>query len=151
MRPERLTFATFTRIRTYELTQDHSSDLSKMPNGERVTVNFKKGDRWSAIGPGAEGFFLMRVGTDVYQAYQDMFDASAEIGATPAAGASPEDDVHEWLQLRCANGATGWIFYDEIKDAPGFSRPEDCGFGCAEDRKPGRRRQQTSLSGTTRS
>ncbi|NPU68348.1 hypothetical protein HL667_25330 [Bradyrhizobium sp. 83012] len=146
VKADRLSFVTFTRISTYELKRDHSSDLLKISNDERVTIKFKIGDRWSAVGPGAEGFFLMRVGNDVYQGYQDMFDASAEIGGGLAA--SLEDDGHEWLQLRCANGAAGWIFYDEVKEAPGFSRTEACGYGCAEDRKLARRR--SSPSGTTR-
>ncbi|CCD92440.1 conserved exported hypothetical protein [Bradyrhizobium sp. ORS 375] len=146
VKADRLSFVTFTRIRTYELTRDLSTELSKSPSNESVKVKFKAGDRWSAVGPGAEGFFLMRVGTDVYQAYQDMFDASAEIGGRPAKDTSPEDDEHEWLQLRCANGAAGWIFYNEIKDAPGLSLPDQCGEGCAEDRKPARRRSPPSAS-----
>jgi len=46
-------------------------------------------------------------------------------------------EEHEWVRLTCANGAAGWILYDEIGNAPGFSSPDECGYGCAEDRKPG--------------
>ncbi|CAL78450.1 hypothetical protein BRADO4721 [Bradyrhizobium sp. ORS 278] len=145
---DRLSFVTFTRIRTYQLTRDYSSDLPRLPKDEHVKVTLKAGDRWSAVGPGAEGFFLMRVGTEVYRGYQDLFDASTEVGGEPAAG--PEDDDQQWLQLRCANGITGWIFYTDVKDAPGFSRAQECGFGCAEDRKPARRRSTMSQSGATR-
>jgi hypothetical protein len=30
-------------------------------------------------------------------------------------------DTHEWIKLKCANGAIGWIFIDEARKAPGFS------------------------------
>ncbi|MGJ5203713.1 hypothetical protein [Bradyrhizobium sp. HKCCYLR20261] len=148
VKADRLRFVTFSRIRTYQLTRDYSSALPRWPKGEEVKVTLKAGDRWSAVGPGAEGFFLMRIGTEVYQGYQDIFDASTEVAGEPAA--RPEDDDHEWLQLRCANGMTGWIFYADVKDAPGFSRTKECGFGCAEDRKPARRGSSRSPSDANR-
>ncbi|MGJ4949904.1 hypothetical protein [Bradyrhizobium sp. HKCCYLS20291] len=141
---DRLTFVTFTRIKSYELTRDHTSDLWKEPGHERARINFSKGDRWSLIGPGSEGTFMMRLGDDVYVADQDLVEASMEVGAKPTVETDAKDEgYHQWLKLRCANSATGWIFYEEIKDAPGVSHWDDCGFGCAEDRKPTRRSSQS--------
>src|SRR6267154_4009891 len=39
----------------------------------------------------------------------------------------------EWLKLRCANGAVGWILFNEIKDGPDFAAPNITGHGSASD------------------
>jgi len=136
---DHLKFVTFTRTVRFEITEDYSSDVWRFPGNVLMTLNFKKGDRWSFIAPGSEGFFLMRFGGKVYRAEQNLFGASAEVGGKPREEDGKEDDSHEWVRLTCANGSAGWIFYDEIRGAPGFSSPDECGYGCAEDRKPGER------------
>jgi hypothetical protein len=136
---DHLKFVTFTRIKTYELKGDYSSGVSRQPGDVSTTLKFKKGDRWSLIAPGSEGFFLMRFGGKTYMAEQDLIEASAEVGGKRSEGGAEEWSTwnHEWMRLTCANGAAGWIFYNEMRRAPGFSSPEECGESCAEDRRPG--------------
>ncbi|HKD31556.1 MAG TPA: hypothetical protein VKC66_37340 [Xanthobacteraceae bacterium] len=144
---DHLKFVTFTRIVPFEITEDYSSGVWRFPGDVLMTLNFKKGDRWSLIAPGSEGFFLIRFGGKIYRAEQNLFSASAAVGGKPREEHGSEEDgnrggnvvdveQHEWVRLKCATGAAGWIFYDEIRGAPGFSSPDECGYGCAEDRKP---------------
>ena len=80
----------------------------------------------------------MRFGGKTYMASQDLIGASTEVGGKRGEGGAEEWSTwnHEWMRLTCANGVAGWIFYNEMRGAPGFSSSEECG-DCAEDRKPG--------------
>jgi hypothetical protein len=137
---DQLKFVTFTRIETYKLKENYTSSVSRQPDGDSTTIAFKKGDRWSYLAGLSEGNFLMRIGKTTYLASQDLYERSTQVDA-PADGKEGPDAErwHEWLRLKCANGAVGWIFLNDVKKAPGFSTPDDCGYGCAEDRKPGRK------------
>jgi hypothetical protein len=81
----------------------------------------------------------MRFGGKTYMASQDLIEASAEVGGKRGEGRAEEWSTwnHEWMRLTCANAVAGWIFYNEMRRAPGFSSPEECGESCAEDREPG--------------
>jgi hypothetical protein len=59
-----------------------------------------------------------------------LYEKSAKVEA-PVNG--DESTYDEWLGLRCVNGAVGWIFFNEIKDAPAFSAPNITGYGYASD------------------
>jgi hypothetical protein len=143
---DHLEFVTFTRIVTYELEQDYSADLTPEPDGGNQNIAFKKGDRWSYLTAIAEEEFLIRIGDKTYRANQGLYQVSREVGAAvDHRQGTPEERQnewqrrnHEWMKLTCANGATGWILYNEVSNAPGFSRVDAC-EGCAEDRPAGKK------------
>jgi len=150
---DHLKFVTFTRIVTFELTKDYLAGVDRVPGDVRTTIKFKKGDRWSYLGLGSEGFFLMGFHGKTYRADNHLIDASTEVGGKPRVEhgnikrilfANPPYgprtlviESHEWVRLTCTNGSVGWILNNEISNAPGLSGPNTCGYGCAEDRKPG--------------
>jgi hypothetical protein len=142
---DQLEFVTFTRIQTFELQEDYTVKLTPEPGGGSATIAFKKGDRWSYLANFGEGQFLIRVGGGTYRTDQDLYQRSAEVGAPADRRQRTYEDReeeyrmrnHEWVKLKCANGAAGWIFYNEVRKVPGFSDPNECGYGCAEDRKSG--------------
>ena len=127
---DRLEFISFTKIATYELKAGFTVEVSRESDGRDTTIEFKKGDRWSYLAYLAEGIFLMKFGEIVYEAGQDLFEKSTEVGA-PAK--SEQGMYEEWLKLKCANGAVGWIFVNEIKNAPGFSAANITAYGVASD------------------
>ena len=76
-----------------------------------------------------EGFFLMRFGAPVYTAYQDLIEHSQSVN--PAADVASSGD--EWLKLRCANGAIGWILMRDVADNLAFGSANVTSYGRAED------------------
>jgi hypothetical protein len=66
----------------------------------------------------------------VYVAGQDLYDESTEVEAPVKSDRSTYD---EWLKLKCANGTVGWIFFNEVKNTPGFSKANISGYGVASD------------------
>jgi hypothetical protein len=62
---------------------------------------------------------------------QDLADNSVPIST------SNDDELTyaEWLKLKCANGAVGWLFAEEVKDDPGFSPPNIVKYGLARDQR----------------
>jgi hypothetical protein len=126
---DRLKFVSFTKIETYEVNADFTVRLERKSNHRDTVIKFKKGDRWSYLYYGGEGLFLMRFGGSDYFADQDLIANSTEVG-------SPIDNKQgydEWLGLKCANGAVGWILFREIRDTPGFGASNITGYGNAED------------------
>jgi hypothetical protein len=69
----------------------------------------------------------MKFEAGVYFADQDLLSASVEVG--PFNG----DGYDEWLKLRCANNAVGWLLISDIDDATGFGAPNIVEYGRAED------------------
>jgi len=127
---DRLEFISFTKIATYELKAGSTVEVSRESDGRDTTIEFKKGDRWSYLAYLAEGNFLIKFGDTVYVAGQDLYDESTGI-ETPVT--SDRNTYHEWLKLKCANGTVGWIFFNEIKDTPSFSKANISGYGVASD------------------
>jgi hypothetical protein len=74
--------------------------------------------------------FLIKFNDTIYIADQDLYEKSTKVEA-PVEGA--ESTYDEWLKLRCANGAVGWILFNEIKDGPDFAAPNLVGYGYASD------------------
>jgi hypothetical protein len=130
---DRLEFISFTKIATYELKAGFTVEVSRESDGRNTTIAFKKGDRWSYLAYLAEGNFLIKFGDTVYVAGQDLYDESTEVEAPVR---SDRSTYHEWLKLKCANGTVGWIFFNEIKDTPGFSKANIGGYGVASDLPP---------------
>jgi hypothetical protein len=134
-----LKFVTFTRIETYELDENYTSSVSRQADGGATTIAFKKGDRWSYLANLSEGDFLMRFGKTTYRASQHLLGASNRADAPADGKEHPEAERwHEWFRLKCANGAVGWIFLNDVRNAPGFSMP-DCSYDCTKDQKPERK------------
>ena len=127
---DRLEFISFTKIETYELNASFTVELRRQSDGGDTTIQFKKGDAWLYLAGLAEGTFLIKFNDTIYVADQDLFDKSAKSEA-PVNG--DESTYDEWLGLRCVNGAVGWIFFNEIKDAPAFSAPNITRYGYASD------------------
>jgi hypothetical protein len=127
---DRLEFISFTKIAAYELKAGFTVEVSRESDGRNTTIEFKKGDRWSYLAYLAEGNFLIKFGDTVYVAGQDLYDESIEV-ETPVT--SDRNTYHEWLKLKCANGTVGWIFFNEIKNTPGFSKANISGYGVAGD------------------
>jgi len=130
---DRLEFISFTKIKTYELKASFTVEVSRESDGRNTTIEFKKGDRWSYLAYLAEGNFLIKFGDTVYVAGEDLYDESTEVEAPVKSDWSRYD---EWLKLKCANGTVGWIFFNEIKNTPGFSKANISGYGVASDRRP---------------
>jgi len=57
-----------------------------------------------------------------------LYEKSTKVEAS---GNSDQSTHDEWLRLKCANGAIGWIFFNEIKNAPGLTGPNIVGYGIA--------------------
>jgi len=127
---DRLEFISFTKIEAYEVNSSFTVDLPRRSDGVDTTIQFKKGDQWQYLAGLAEGAFLIRLNDTIYEASQDLYEKSTKVEA-PVNG--DESTYDEWLKLRCANGAVGWIFFNEIKDEPAFSGPNIAGYGHARD------------------
>jgi hypothetical protein len=127
---DRLEFISFTKIKTYELGASFTAEVSRQSDGRDTTIEFKTGDRWSYLAYLAEGNFLIKFGDTVYVAGQDLYDESIEVRSPLKSDRSTYD---EWLKLKCANGRVGWIFFNEIKNTPGFSAANITGYGVASD------------------
>jgi hypothetical protein len=130
---DRLQFISFTKIKTYRLTGDLTVKLERRPSGGVADVRFRKGDTWSYLAYLGEGAFLMKFRGQIYVAGQEMFAKSTEVAAAGNTGTS---DYDEWLDLRCANGAVGWIFANEVRGKPGFLGANITGYGKASDGLP---------------
>jgi hypothetical protein len=133
---DRLEFVTFTRIETYELKESFTAQLMRESGNE--TVELKKGDRWHFLGGIAEGEFILKVGNaDYTSSQQELFEKSTQVDARAKGAQGADDGIHEWLKLKCANGAVGWIFLDEVRRIPAISVADmTCGYGCASDLDP---------------
>jgi hypothetical protein len=127
---DRLEFISFTKIKTYELRASFTAEVSRQSDGRDTTIEFKTGDRWSYLAYLAEGNFLIKFGDTVYVAGQDLYDESIEIKSPVKSDRGTYD---EWLKLKCANGTVGWIFFNEIRNTPGFSQANISGYGVASD------------------
>ena len=72
----------------------------------------------------------MSVAGKVYIGGQDLIDNSTEVGAQ----SNDKDGYDEWLGLKCANGAVGWILLRDVQDAPGFGQANLTEYGKADDK-----------------
>ena len=136
VKSDELKFVSFTKIATYEVKSSFSTNVTRDPDGRKVTINFKKGDRWFFLVYLAEGIFRFRFNHTIYNGDQDLFEKSIQISSTK----NDRRTYEEWLKLKCANGAAGWIFVKEIKNDPGFSEADASEYGKASDQfKPVRR------------
>jgi hypothetical protein len=127
---DRLEFISFTKIETYELSASFTVELRRQSDGDDTTIQFKKGDQWLYLAGPAEGRFLIKFNDTIYIADQDLFEKSTKV-ETPIN--DDESAYDEWLKLRCANGAVGWILFNEIKDGREFAAPNITGDGYASD------------------
>jgi hypothetical protein len=127
---DRLEFVSFTKVATYEVKESFIVDLERQSDGRNTSIEFEKGDRWSYLFYIAEGAFLIKFGELIYVAGLDLLERSTEVEASVDRDQSTYD---EWLKLKCANGTVGWIFFSEIKNAPGFSKANIIGYGIASD------------------
>jgi hypothetical protein len=127
---DRLEFVSFTKIETYELNASFTVDLQRQSDGEDTTLQFKKGDQWLYLAGPAEGTFLVKFNDTIYTADQDLFEKSTKVESPSN---DEESTYDEWLKLKCANGAVGWILFNEIKDSPEFATPNITGYGYARD------------------
>jgi hypothetical protein len=127
---DRLEFISFTKIETYELSASFTVELRRQSDGDDTTIQFKKGDQWLYLAGLAEGTFLIKFNDTIYIADQDLYEKSTKVDAPVNDNESTYD---EWLKLRCANGAVGWILFNEIKDGPHFAAPNITGYGYASD------------------
>lgn len=125
-----LEFVSFTKIEPYELSASFTVDLRRQSDGDDTTIQFKKGDRWLYLAGLAEDRFLIKFNDTIYIADQDLYEKSAKVEVPANDG---EDTYDEWLKLRCANGAFGWILFNEIKDGAGFAAPHITRYGYASD------------------
>jgi len=126
---DRLDFISFTKIETYELDASFTVELRRQPDGDDTTIQFKKGDQWLYLAGLAKGTFLIKFNDMIYIADHDCTKNRLR-SRHPS---MRRDTYDEWLKLRCANGAVGWILFNEIKDGPDFAAPNITGYGYASD------------------
>ena len=122
---DQLQFVSFTKISTYEVNSDFAAQATIEPDTGTVTIHFKRGDRWTYLSYVAEGEFLLRFGETIYHASQDLLDASTEV--------SRGEGYDEWLGLKCANGAVGWVLFRDVAHLPEFGSVTIDSHGTAED------------------
>lgn len=122
---DQLQFVSFTKISTYELNTDFAAQAALKPDNSAVTIHFKRGDRWTYLSYVGEGEFLVRFGDTIYAATQDLLDASTEV--------RHGEGYDEWLGLRCANGAVGWILVRDVEHLPELAKVTIESYGTAED------------------
>jgi hypothetical protein len=127
---DRLDFISFTKIETYELNAAFTVELRRQSESDDTIIQFKKGDQWQYLAGPMEGTFLIKFNDVIYIAGQDLYEKSTKVEAP---GNDDESTYDEWLKLRCANGAVGWILFNEIKDGPEFAAPNITGYGYASD------------------
>jgi hypothetical protein len=127
---DRLDFISFTKIETYELNAAFTVELRRQSESDDTIIQFKKGDQWLYLAGPVEGKFLIRFNDAIYIAGQDLYEKSTKVEAP---GNDDESTYDEWLKLRCANGAVGWILFNEIKDGREFAAPNITGYGYASD------------------
>jgi hypothetical protein len=127
---DRLEFISFTKIETYDLNASFTVELRRQSDGDDTTIQFKKGDQWLYLAGPVEGKFLIKFDDTIYIADQDLYEKSTK-SETPVN--DDESTYDEWLKLRCANGAVGWILFNEIKDGPEFAAPNITGYASASD------------------
>jgi hypothetical protein len=137
---DQLEFVSLTRIKTYQVKENFTADLERRPDGGQTAIEFHKGDRWAFLGGVSKGSILVKLDDTVYVAGAHIFaEKSAEVGS-PAGGQRTSDEWkdwlawnHEWLKLTCANGANGWILYNEVRKISGFSKSHTGEYGHASD------------------
>jgi hypothetical protein len=131
---DQLEFVTFNKIETYELKENFKDELERKSDGSSVTVELHKGDRWFYLASVQEDISIVRVGGTIYVASGEyLLKKSTRVNEPIKSKQSPVD---EWMKLKCANGAVGWIFVNEIIKAPGFSRYVTDTYGHAYDEEP---------------
>jgi hypothetical protein len=128
---DQLEFVTFSKIETYELKEDFKDELERKSDGRDVPIELHKGDRWLYLAGVQEDIFMLRVGgTDYVASGAYLLKISTQVDPRIKSKQSPDD---EWMKLKCANGAVGWIFANEIAKAPGVSRYTTDSYGHAYD------------------
>jgi len=133
---DQLEFISFTKIETYELKSSFRANVTRGSDGRKATINFKKGNRWFFLVYLAEGYFQFRFNNTVYEGDQELLAKSTQISSTK----DDQRTYEEWLKLKCANGTVGWIFVEEVRDAPDFSEPNITEYGKASDQSESVRR-----------
>jgi hypothetical protein len=122
---DQLQFISFTKISEYKVNKDIAAQGTLKSDNSSVTIRFKPGDRWTYLSYVGEGEFLLRFGDTVYAANQDLIEASTEVGHG--------EGYDEWLGLRCANGAVGWMLFRDVENLPEFASVNIQSHGSAED------------------
>lgn len=126
-----LEFVTFVRKVIYVINKPVTLVLHNEILAEKEKVVFDADDEWIYLTYYAEGSFRMQFNGGVYTAEQSLFDASTEKGVI---GANSAHEIFEWMKLTCANGATGWLLYDDVFELPQFEKPQFPEYGKAVDR-----------------
>ena len=131
VKSSKLEFVTFVKKITYVLSADSKILLVDEKTDSDVEMSFKAGDEWTYLTYYGEGMFRLEFRGREYGADQGLFEVSKEKGKS---GSDTDHDHHEWLRLTCANGATGWLLYDDVADLPAFERPDFPEYGKTLDR-----------------
>jgi hypothetical protein len=129
VKSDQLEFISFTKIEPYEIKAAFAFDVTRQSDRRRTRLSFFRGDKWYFLAYLAEGFFLLKFKDTIYVADESVIGKSTKL----AADKSGELDYNEWLKLKCANGAVGWIFTKEIKSAAGFTEADTEEYGKASD------------------
>ncbi|MCZ0736952.1 hypothetical protein [Phreatobacter sp. AB_2022a] len=122
-----LRYVTYTKTASYRVSTPFTARVSDS-RGAR-TLDLPAGATWTYLAGLAEGQFRFRYDGRTYTGSQELFDKSVEVDA----GARVPDD--EWLQLRCANGARGWLLLRDVRGRAGFGSPNITDYGKAADRR----------------
>lgn len=128
----KLQFVTFVKKVIYVIKDPVTLVLHNEIVAENEKVVFDADDEWTYLTYYAEGSFRMQFNGAVYTAEQSLFEVSNEKGAV---GANSAHETFEWMKLTCANGASGWLLYDDVFELPQFEKPEFPEYGKALDRR----------------
>lgn len=124
---DRLRYVTYTKTASYRVNAAFAADVTDDSGAH--TLALPAGAIWTYLAAYGEGQFSFRYDGRTYTGSQQLFDKSTEV----APGARVADD--EWLQLRCANGARGWLLLGDVRGRAGFGSPNITDYGKAADRR----------------
>ena len=126
---DQLKFLSFTKIATYEVNSAFNAKVEVRHSRRTAVIKFKQGDRWAFLAYLGEGSYVMSVAGKEYIGDQDLISNSTEVGPHT----DDKEGYDEWLGLKCANGAVGWILFREIQEVAGFGQANITEYGKAED------------------
>jgi hypothetical protein len=122
---DELDFRSYTLKETHTVRTEFSTTLYLEESWDEVLVDMATGATWTYLTYLGEGNFLMEYDGKTYIADDQ---ALFELSTSPDESASDE-----WLHLKCANKAQGWLLLSEVKALENIVEPNIVGYGEAAD------------------
>jgi hypothetical protein len=120
-----LEFLSFTRIDLMTVDHETRAVLYDEAGKTEFAFDFARGEHWRYLAYLAEGSFLMDYKGKVYIGDQALLENSS--------GSLAQDEYHAWIRISCANGASGWLFMQDIKGIASLGPANIDGYNQARD------------------